>query len=167
MRLRPHLVRWLNTRYGGMADPEDVADHALIEAWEKLATFDPERSSFQTWLVQLTGNVARREVMQLAKRAARESPVSVNKIAAPIELEPAAVFTDKYRAEVLWSSMRKLPRIERHAVILCDMEQRSNRYAARVLRISEAQVKRARRKGLERLRGLLLKHREYLRPESP
>jgi RNA polymerase sigma-70 factor (ECF subfamily) len=149
-----------------MVNPEDVADQALVEAWKRLATFDPVRSSFQTWLYVLTGNVALREV-RLGERAARGSPVNVNKIAAPIELEPAAVFTDKYRAEVLWSSLRKLPRIERHAVILCDMEQRTNRYAARVLRISEAQVRRARRKGLERLRGLLLKHREYLRPESP
>ncbi len=56
-RYRPRLVRFLEKRLSGhRSDAEDVAQDALIKAWQRIERYDP-RYQFTTWLYTIAARV--------------------------------------------------------------------------------------------------------------
>jgi RNA polymerase sigma-70 factor (ECF subfamily) len=72
--VRPHLFRMalLAERLAGAADRDDVVQEALVRAWKKRSTFDPEKGTIPGWLMAITADQARRH------RVRRRLPATID-----------------------------------------------------------------------------------------
>ncbi len=111
-----------------VGDADDVAQSALITAWQKRDRFDPERGSPRAWLLALTADHARR----LRRHQARQP--------APAAADLTSV-TDHYPDSDLHAAVIALPRRQRLAVELVYYLQLPLREAAQVMNCREGTVK--------------------------
>jgi RNA polymerase sigma factor (sigma-70 family) len=60
--VRPHLAVMRRAAAVGAVgiDPDDVVQEALVRAWRKRTSYDPQRGSARTWLLAITADRARR-----------------------------------------------------------------------------------------------------------
>lgn len=58
----PHVARMrrLAALMAPGLDPDDVVQEALLRAWQKRSTYDPNRGAFGTWLLAITADRSRR-----------------------------------------------------------------------------------------------------------
>jgi len=68
---------------GGRDDAEDIAQKAFLKAYQQLATFEPLRSRFSTWLYRIATNLA----IDLLR--ARKPTVSIDALQLPAPPDPA------------------------------------------------------------------------------
>lgn len=121
---------------------EDVAAEALARAyknWPKLGRCD----YLEPWIVRVATNLA----LDALRQAERRRAVS----AAP-QSEPSP--EDRATAAVtIASALRRLPRRQREAVVLCHLGGFTEAEAARVLRVSANTVKTHAQRGMAALRA--------------
>jgi RNA polymerase sigma-70 factor, ECF subfamily len=121
---------------GNHHDAQDVAQEALIAAWQNLARFRAE-SSFSTWLYQI---VTRRALNKLRQSHASAS-VELVPDAAGLDGEPAVQAERNLAADAVTDALRVLPFPQRAAVVLHHFEGLSYAEVARVTGSTEPAVR--------------------------
>ena len=125
-------------------DREDCEQEVFTRVWRKAALFDPGRGSAAAWLL----TVARRTALNL--HAARRPPM-------PVEQEPAAEVAQPVDVDAFWleAALARLSEQERTVIELAYYADLSESAIARRLRVPLGSVKSWKRRGLNRLAGLL------------
>lgn len=101
------------------ADPDDVAQEAIVTALERLDRYDPGRGSMDGWLWRIVVNRARD-----AGRVTRRSELLLERLLATgdrtprIEASAEAVVMDRLRDQDLLTAVRRLPSRYRTVVAL-------------------------------------------------
>lgn len=133
---------------------EDIAQEVFLTAYKKLASFDPARSSFSTWLFTIARN---KSINSLKKKR----PVTPHRLPEQADLRnPCDDMTEKELFDRLDRELQALPARQRRALVLAEFEQLSYEQIAQVegarigtikSRISRAREKLA--KALEHIAG--------------
>jgi RNA polymerase sigma-70 factor (ECF subfamily) len=109
------------------ADAEEMAQAALIKAWEKLAGFRGA-SSFKTWLYRIGTNLC------FNLRTRRKPTAELcETMAAPDTERPDAAFQQKVREEAVQRALACLPEDQRAALVLAVYEDLSYKEIAETL----------------------------------
>jgi len=114
---------------GNHHDAQDVAQEALVAAWENLDRFRAD-SSFSTWLYQI---VTRRAVNKVTRRHGAESLGLLADVADPAA-EPAAQTERNLAVDAVTDALAALPFAQRAVVVLRHFEGLSYAEVADVTR---------------------------------
>lgn len=126
-------------RHGGLAyrvalrllgnhhDAEDVAQEALVAAWQQLPGFKA-KSSFSTWLYQI---VTRRALNRITRTRTDESLDLLGDV-APAAEEPARDVERHLTVDAVTAAVAALPPPQRVAIVLHHFEGLANQEIARV-----------------------------------
>jgi RNA polymerase sigma-70 factor (ECF subfamily) len=141
-RYKDAIARVCRTIAG--SDREDCEQEVFARVWRKAALFDPGRGSAAAWLLTL----ARRTALNIEAR--RRPPI-------PVEREPAAEVAEPVDVDGFWleAALARLPGRERTVIELAYYGDLSESAIARRLRVPLGSVKSWKRRGLNRLAGLL------------
>jgi RNA polymerase sigma-70 factor, ECF subfamily len=139
--VRPHLAAM--TRFAARlvppADRDDVVQEALVRAWRRRSTYDPQRGSELAWLLAIVADRARRHWAR-ARRTLQLVDASVGLDAADLDLERA---------------LSELAERQRMAVALYYFVGLDVATCARVMGCAEGTVKATLHQARSRLRELL------------
>ena len=136
--VEPHLpvMRRVAAREVGSAGADDVVQEALIRAWRRRETFDPERGTPRTWLLAIVLDRARRQ----ARLASRWSLRVIDDEPEP-DGKPAPGLTGIAQRLDLEAAIRRLARRQRQVIVLHYLADLSVEEIALVLDISAGSVK--------------------------
>jgi RNA polymerase sigma-70 factor (ECF subfamily) len=153
------------------ADADDLAQEALLKAFDAIASFEA-RSSLDTWLFTITRNVChdfyRSRLAQARKREdVLEDDGSSD--APPDSLEPPdELLVAKDRAEQLWLQLKQLAPEFRIPLVLYEIEGLSYEEIAKIERVPVGTIRSRLARGRQRLRqGLLDSAAASLAPRTP
>jgi len=126
---------------GNVAEAEDCAQEAFIQAWNKLSKFRGD-SAFSTWLHRIAVN----SVLGRMRKSKREQ----DRIQVAAEISPGpATIGDGGNLNDLSDAVNRLPERARHVFVLSGVYGYSHEEASKMLGIavgtSKAQLHRARR----------------------
>jgi RNA polymerase sigma-70 factor, ECF subfamily len=121
---------------GNHHDAQDVAQDALIAAWQNLARFRGE-SSFSTWLYQI---VTRRALNKVSRARADSSAELLPDLADPSG-EPAEQAERNLAVDAVTDALRALPFSQRVVIVLHHFEGLSYAEVATVTGSTEASVR--------------------------
>ena len=143
------------------AAAEDSAQNAWLSAFERLASWDPDRGSFGTWLGAIAVNDALGQHRRAASRARTLDAIeaeTADTSARPVSLPDGLAHRTEIR-RLLESAVDALPDGLRQALVLRDVEELSGAEAAEILGVSELTVRlrlfRARRALRESLEAIV------------
>ena len=149
---------------GAPAPAEDAAQEAFISAYRSLDRF--RGGSFRAWLFRIAANACYDELRRRKARPAT-SLDRAGEDQRPIEppdtapsMEERAANTELHRA--LEAALAQLPREQRLAVVLCDVQGFDYAEIAETTRVSLGTVKSRISRARSRLRVILLEQRELL-----
>lgn len=144
-RLSYHLTRHQH-------DAEDLAQEVLTKICTRLASFRGE-SSLQTWVYTMVVNTHRD---QLRRKKIRHVEELSNDL-------PTESFEDAADARLLWSKLiQELPEIDRHILVLRFQNDLSVREVAKIMNLTESNVKTRCFRLRDRLRSLFFQGGEVL-----
>ncbi len=153
---------------GAPAPAEDAAQEAFISAYRSLDRF--RGGSFRAWLFRIASNACYDELRRRKARPATSLDRAGDEDERPIEppdtapsMEERAANTELHRA--LEDALAQLPREQRLAVVLCDVQGFDYAEIAQTMRVSLGTVKSRISRARSRLRVILLEQRELL-PDS-
>jgi RNA polymerase sigma-70 factor (ECF subfamily) len=121
------LFSYLYRMCRNTSDAEEMAQAAMIKAWEKLAGFRGA-SSFKTWLYRIGTNLC----FNLRTRRKPTEELSET-MAAPDTERPEAAFKQKVREESVRRALACLPEDQRAALVLSVYEDMSYKEIADTL----------------------------------
>jgi RNA polymerase sigma-70 factor (ECF subfamily) len=150
----PTVVRWCARLGGPGVDPEDAAHDVLIVALRRLdRLYDPEHTA--AWLFGIT----RRVLAQHRRRAWLRRWVPGLQIDAPDTAPgPAVVVARNEVAERVQRVLDELPLAERQVLVLCLLEERSDREVAEMLGMPHGTVKSRMRRARARFLEIAARH---------
>jgi len=148
------LVRNLTPRD---TDHEGVAQEVFLAAYRCLASFDPKRAAFSTWLFTIARNRCRNELARRRPIAGVELPESVD-LRSP---ERAASEAELFRQ--LDAALDDLPFEQRSAFVLAQLQGLSYEEVGRIEGVGVGTVKSRIARAREKLRCLL---RHIVEPQS-
>lgn len=125
------------------AAAEDSAQNAWLSAFERLASWQPERGSFGTWLGAIAVNDALGQHRRAASRGRTLEALEADAAetsAGPVVLPDGLAHRTEVR-RLLESAVDALPDGLRQALVLRDVEELSGAEAAEVLGVSELTVR--------------------------
>jgi RNA polymerase sigma-70 factor (ECF subfamily) len=150
---------------GSQSDAEDITQDVFLKVYRNLASFDPEKGSFQTWLTTLTRNMLvdqfRRtrleratDSMDASSSGDDDGPTFSDRLAdtRPSQEQNYAGLELKARIQ---DALAKVSPELREAVILRDLEDMDYKEIALVLKIPEGTVKSRISRGRAELARLL------------
>ncbi len=140
--VRPHLTSMtrLASRLGPRGAQDDVVQDALVRAWRKRSSYDPERGPFTNWLLAIVANEAR--------RALSRRPL-------PMRIEPNVPAPSADEQIDIEMAVRKLPARQKLAVDCFYFAGLSVAQTAAVMECSEGTVKSTLADARAKLRTLL------------
>jgi RNA polymerase sigma-70 factor (ECF subfamily) len=121
------LYSYLYRMCRNTSDAEEMAQAAMIKAWEKLAGFRGA-SSFKTWLYRIGTNLC----FNLRTRR-KPTEELVETMAAPDSARPEQVLQQKVREEVVQRALARLPADQRAALVLSVYQDMSYREIAETM----------------------------------
>jgi len=162
--IRPYrrkLYRKTLSMVGNDADAEEVVQNALLKAFNKISQFRQE-ASFYTWLFRITVNEARMWLRSSRRHIHRSLDNNnedgegelVREIADSRE-GPFEVLEKKQVRLAILKAVRRLSACHREVVVLRDLHLCSISETARILAISEINVRSRLRRGRAQLRRAL------------
>jgi len=142
---------------GEQAEAEEVAQEALLRAWQNAAVFDPRRARLTTWLHRITVNLALDRARRRAAAPRRAALAEAEEFAGdPAEGPERRMEMAQDRAR-LADAIAALPPRQRAAIALAYEHELSGAQAAAALAVSpralEGLLRRARQFLGARLRG--------------
>ena len=145
----PHLaaMRLLATRLAP-GSQDDVVQDALVRAWRRRETFDPDRGTARTWLLALVAGEARRTRVRIWHRQRSDDAANATVGSAP----------DRERDLDVQRAVASLPRRMRLAVELFYFVGLSTAETAAVMGVSEGTAKSTLHDARQRLRPVLRGH---------
>jgi RNA polymerase sigma-70 factor (ECF subfamily) len=146
LRHLPRLYRLAYRVTGDAAAAEDVAQGAMLRAWQSAGRFDPERARFSTWLHRIATNLA----IDHTRLAARTAPAPSEDIPAP-GADPEQRLAERQRRALLADAMAAMPARQRAALALFYDAEMPGAEAAAALSVST-----------RALEGLLRRARQFL-----
>lgn len=139
-RVHAYIFRMTNNR----ADAEDIAQETFLRVWHRARTFKPGRVRFTTWLHRIAHNLCvdafrkRRDTVDTEVDAMADGAPTADELSAAEE-----------RRRAVHAGIAALPERQRSALVLCQLQGRSNREAAEIIGVSvhalESLIARARR----------------------
>ena len=120
---------------GNHHDAQDIAQDALIAAWENLARFKAD-SSFSTWLYQI---VTRRALNKITR--GRGADLRISSMRSPTRRGPAAQAERNLAVDAVTDALAALPLPQRAVVVLHHFEGLSYAEVAEVTRSSVPAVR--------------------------
>jgi RNA polymerase sigma-70 factor (ECF subfamily) len=136
------------------AEPDDLAQQALLRALEAINTFDPRRGTLDAWLWRIVVNVGRD-----AGRVVRRRELLLERLArdhSMVGASPESVALDQWRDRELVAAIRDLPRRYRSLIALRYGAELSADEVAAVLGTTRMAVAKATRRALDTLRARLV-----------
>ena len=135
---------------GNWADAEDVAQEAFLRLHRRGLDF-PSEPAFGAWLYRVTVNLCLDRARSARRAGELQEP---SELASPgISVEAAAI--REQQKQRLLAALAKLPRKERAAIALREIEGLSTAEVAAILGSSEGTVRSQVAKALTRLRVIL------------
>ncbi|HTL28417.1 MAG TPA: sigma-70 family RNA polymerase sigma factor [Tepidisphaeraceae bacterium] len=134
---------------GGPLEAEDLVQEAMLRAARNWKSFRGE-SSFRTWLFQILINAFRDRL-----RSRRVSEVMDEQLRDARTIDPAIATQGAELAQIVARHVSNLPPRQREVLVLMTYEQMSATEAAKVLGISEQNVRTNLHFARERLKTLL------------
>ncbi|MHC4343628.1 MAG: RNA polymerase sigma factor [Planctomycetota bacterium] len=105
---------------------EDIAQDVFLTAYRKLASFDPARSRFSTWLF----TIARNKSLNAMKK---KRPLGMAELPEGIESnDPCDSFAEKEFFERLDKELQALPARQRRAFVMAEFEKLSYQQIAQI-----------------------------------
>ena len=121
------LFSYLYRMCRNTSDAEEMAQAAMVKAWEKLAGFRGA-SSFKTWLYRIGTNLC------FNLRTRRKSTEELSEtMAAPDRERPEQAFRQKVREDAVRTALAELPADQRAALVLSVYQDMSYREIAETL----------------------------------
>ncbi len=149
-RVHAYIFRMTNNR----ADAEDIAQETFLRVWRRARTFQPGRVRFTTWLHRIAHNLCvdafrkRRDTVDTKIDAMADGAPTADELSAAEE-----------RRRAVHAGIAALPERQRSALVLCQLQGRSNREAAEIIGVSvhalESLIARARRTLKTRLQNYM------------
>jgi RNA polymerase sigma-70 factor (ECF subfamily) len=121
------LFSYLYRMCRNTSDAEEMAQVAMVKAWEKLGSFRGA-SSFKTWLYRIGTNLC----FNLRTRR-KPTEELLETMAAPDAARPEQVFERKVREEVVQQALARLPPDQRAALVLSIYQDMSYREIAETM----------------------------------
>ena len=149
--LRHHQAVAFRVCYRILGDREDAADatqEAFLRAYRRLDTFLGQ-SSFKTWFMRLTVNVA------LNERERRKTHIPLDEAPPLVSIAHDAALSRIEATAHLYQALQALPPNHRAAVVLRDLEEFTYAETATALGVPEGTAKGWAHRGRERLKDLL------------
>ena len=146
---------------GNDADAEEVVQNALLKAFNKISQFRQE-ASFYTWLFRITVNEARmwlrssrRHIHKSLDNNNEDGEGQLVREIADSREGPFEVLQKKQVRLTILKALRRLTASHREVVVLRDLQLCSISETARILAISEINVRSRLRRGRAQLRRAL------------
>jgi RNA polymerase sigma-70 factor, ECF subfamily len=150
---------------GSQSDAEDMAQEAFLKMYRNLASFDPEKGSFTTWLTTLTRNLLvdnyRRSRLERASDSLDEGyegeedgPTKAERLTDGGKSQEQHVAGLELRAQIQVALQQVSPDL-REAVILRDLEDMDYKEIAEILGVPQGTVKSRISRGRSELARLL------------
>ena len=150
---------------GSQSDAEDMTQDVFLKVYRNLASFDPLKGSFQTWLTTLTRNMLvdqfRRtrleratESMDVSASPGEDGPTISDRLADTRPSQEQNYAGLELKAKIQQALAKVSPEL-REAVILRDLEDMDYKEIALVLKIPEGTVKSRISRGRAELARLL------------
>ncbi len=150
---------------GSQSDAEDLAQEAFLKMYRNLASFDPEKGSFTTWLTTLTRNLLvdnyRRSRLERVSDSLDEGyegeedgPTKAERLADGGKSQEQHVAGLELRAQIQEALKQVSPDL-REAVILRDLEDMDYKEIAEILGVPQGTVKSRISRGRSELARLL------------
>lgn len=129
----PHAVTLtaIAVRLVGADDADDVVQDALVRAWRRWSTFDPDKGTVRAWLAAIVVDRARRH----HQRRLRE------RVLVPDVDERPASQSDREDRLMVEAVVRSLPRRQREVVVLFYLADLSIEQTASALGLRPGSVK--------------------------
>jgi RNA polymerase sigma-70 factor (ECF subfamily) len=140
---------------GNKKDTEDIAQEAFLKLWINAATWKPEKSKLTTWLHRITHNLcvdylrkhSRVKTLDNFEEHLIESSEQTNDRYASFTQRDLCRDSEKNR--ILDSALYQLPESQRSAIMLCTVQNFSNKEAAVIMDVTvkalESIIARAKR----------------------
>lgn len=150
---------------GSQSDAEDLTQEAFLKMYRNLASFDPEKGGFTTWLTTLTRNLLvdnyRRSRLERASDSLDESydseddgPTKAERLTDGGKSQEQHVAGLELRAQIQAALKQVSPDL-REAVILRDLEDMDYKEIAEILGVPQGTVKSRISRGRSELARLL------------
>lgn len=148
-RYQRPVVRMIRNITGDGESCEDIAQDVFLTAYKKLASFDPARSNFSTWLF----TVARNKSLNAMKK---KRPLVMAELPEGIERRhPFDGFAEKEFFERLDEELQALPSRQRRAFVMAEFEKLSYQQIAQIEGVRLGTVKSRINRAKTRLRTAL------------
>jgi RNA polymerase sigma-70 factor (ECF subfamily) len=140
---------------GNQKDTEDITQETFLKLWINAATWKPEKAKLTTWLHRITHNLcvdylrkhSRMQTQDNFEEHLVDSSEETNDRNADFTQRDLCRDSDKIR--ILDSALTQLPESQRSAIMLCTVQNFSNKEAAVIMDISvkalESIIARAKR----------------------
>jgi RNA polymerase sigma-70 factor (ECF subfamily) len=150
-RHAPALLALAERMLGSGAEAEDLVHDALLEAWQRIADYDPNRAGVRTWLVIRTRS---RALDRLGRKQRDRAARASMRPSDPASARHAAVVRDERKLAVQ-QALRALEPTVRHTVELNYFDGLTAAEIAVRMSVPEGTVKSRLARGLHGLQQLL------------
>jgi len=151
-RYQQPVFRFAYNMIGDRHDAEDITQEVFVACFDKLRSYQPQRSSVLTWLLTIARN-------RCINQWKRNRPVTIGE---PIVLVDAQCPTSDALKREFWeeldAALVALPLEQRAVFILAEIEQLAYSEIAKIENATLGTVKSRLHRAKQRLRGLLKSH---------
>lgn len=140
---------------GNQKDTEDITQETFLKLWLNAATWKPEKSKLTTWLHRITHNLCVDYLRKHSRVQTQDSfeDTLVDSLDAnddkDIDFTQRDLNRDSAKIQILDSALNQLPENQRSAIMLCTVQNFSNKEAAVIMDVSvkalESTIARAKR----------------------
>ena len=129
------IVRMIRNIINNKETCEDIAQDVFFTAYRKLASFDPARGNFSTWLFTLARN---KSINTMRKKR----PLSMSELPENSDTNnPSDELVEKEFLDDLDSKLNSLPLAQKRAFVLAEFEKLSYKEIAQIERVRIGTIK--------------------------
>jgi RNA polymerase sigma-70 factor (ECF subfamily) len=146
------VVRMIRNMTNNKESCEDIAQDVFFTAYRKLASFDPARSNFSTWLFTIARNKSINALRKKRALSISELPEKIN------PRTPSDVIVEKELFDRLDKELQALPSKQKRVLVLAEFEKLSYAEIAQIegarLGTIKSRINRAKKKLRSALKDL-------------